>query len=61
MKETDRHILAKISSKYINNYNVTKKILTINTEFIEDQIYDTKIKYWIINLRERFNWIIKYK
>ena len=59
--ETDRHIIGKIPDKYIYNFSIKDKTLTIDTEFIEDHIYDTKIKYWVINLRDKFNWIIKYK
>ena len=60
MIETEEYLLGKIPNVYIVEANKDRKILELNDDETIGYLWDTKVRFWAINLELNHGWKLKY-
>ena len=60
MKESAEYLIGKIPKPYIFGVDRSEKIVFLNDESTIGYLWDTKVKYWAINLEINHGYTLKY-
>jgi len=60
MKESVNYLIDKIPKKYLINADRDNKILFLNDKETVGYFWDTKVKYWALNLQITHGYKLKY-
>jgi hypothetical protein len=61
MKESAQYLLNKIPKKFIIHYSIKDKTLLLDDEETDCDLYNNKVKYWVINLENNHGFIVDYQ